>query len=100
LVLKTHKIRVFSVLLTSKSISNLFQNQLQFFYDKTLNQKKYLYLKNQNKKVTQKMTHEQTTTKAIVLGYIIRKISISDSCIITWFFKHNHDSCPFCRQKI
>ena len=22
-----------------------------------------------------------------------------DSCI-SWFFNHNHDSCPFCRQKI
>ena len=83
----------------NKILSNLDKCN-QFFYDKTLNQKEYLYLKNQNKKVTQKMTHEQTTTKAIVLGYIIRKISINDSCIITWFFKHNHDSCPFCRQKI
>jgi len=26
----------------------------QFFYDKNLNQKEYLYLKNQNKKDTQK----------------------------------------------
>ena len=66
----------------------------QFFYDKTLNQKEYLYLKNQNKKVTQKMTHEQTTTKDIVLGYIIRKISINDSCIIYWFFKHTVNPWP------
>jgi len=23
-----------------------------------------------------------------------------EGCIIPWFFLHNHDSCPFCRQKI